>query len=693
MTTPNGQPVNVAGPGSQVGVQALHAYIDTVTIPGDVQLTVGQDASPMARYQAGVENLKSGNPRTARKLIWDAMMSDHMNSEVMFHWLVAMLSGRTVRQFSREEIDQLKRSRPRYAQAAGDAWADGIRLTYRLLDSVLPSLAAEAGPKATKTDTSLLVSQFETLGDKQRDMVRPHLELFLTGPRQNEMWQGELEIAQSRQHSGGRLERAWMFFQPIPARVVLPPPRPEWISAADRLAMRASACLFAAAASYLGWELLSHRAFLGLLSYVAALAGGALGAAADLEWRFLTERRRRKDEQLRIPNRSASSRPGDELADRVDKLFDRYFARYALDKAERARWEAATAGLRKLRRDEIIAACRSSKIPANEVAWLIRYEVRQLKDRWLKDRWQNETLDDDREQLLPKPGTQAARRTGLAVLALGGAWTIVALRAHPLAALVALPSAFWAWRCWLRVNLERRRYAADNEEHAQRQAAIDKEFRRWNEKLAARPKDEDMAAWLGFDRTVLLGRALDHFQLPRSSLIAHAFLEEPGVAARRARIEGGPLRYARYQLLVVLLAKDGVRQVKANLDFTTGTLGERERTSYRYNAIVSVRVLREPRGVQIFQLRLTAGDPITIRVRDADPGEMQQEQHDRPAGEAPTAGEAEEQEDTALDVTSIAYLLNMLEGVAGEGRNWIQGREWAGIWSGDHEADHGEEDR
>jgi len=76
---------------------------------------------------------------------------------------------------------------------------------------------------------------------------------------------------------------------------------------------------------------------------------------------------------------------------------------------------------------------------------------------------------------------------GLAVLVLGGVWTIVTLRAHPLAdalgTAVALLSAICAWRYWLRAST-----------------------------------------------------------LPRSRLIAHAFLEEPGVAVRRARIKGGLLR-------------------------------------------------------------------------------------------------------------------------------------------------------
>jgi hypothetical protein len=529
---------------------------------------------------------------------------------------------------------------------------------------------------------SLLIEQFDDLGEEQRDMVRPHLELFLTGPRKNEMWRRELQLVQSRQLADDRLGRAWMFFQPIPAKVALPSPPPERISAADRLVIRASTCLFAAAAGYLGWELLRHGAFLGLLSLAAALAGGTVAAAADLEWRFLTQRCRQKNEQFQVPNQSPARSTGDEFADQVDKLFNRYFTRYEPDKAERKRWETATAGIRKFLTDEIIEMRRGHGISANEVAWLIRYEVRQLKKRW-----QNRTLYEYQRQLLPRSGTVAARRTGLAVLILGGVWAVVTLRAYPVAGVVAVSSAFCAWRYWLRVNLERRRYAADREEHAQRQAAIDREFRRWSEKLEARPKDADMAAWLGCDRTILLGRALDHFHLPPSRLTAHAFIEEPAVAVRRARIEGGPWRYAKYRLLVFLLAEDGVRQVKANLDFTTGTLTIRERTSYRYDAIVSVRVLQDARRGQTFELRLAAGDPITVRVREAEPGEAQQDQDARSTEETPEA-----EEDTAPDVTSVTNILHALEGVAGEGRNWFQGREWAGAWSGGDDADPGGED-
>jgi hypothetical protein len=687
MTTPDEQTVNVAREGAQVGVQARYARIDidTVTLPGNVQLTLGQDASPEVKYRVGVENLKSGNPSLARKLIWDAMMSDYVSNNVLFHWLVAMLSRRTVQQFSAEEIDQLRRSRSRYTEAGGGAWVDGIRLIYGLLDSVLPPTANEAARKMGQTDMSVLAEQFDELGEEQRDMLRPHLEQFLTGALKDEKWQQELQLAQSRQHAGRRLGRAWMFFQPIPARVSLPAPRPEWVHGAYRLAKRPSAWVFAALAGYLGWQLLWHDAFLGLLSFAAALAGGAVAARADLEWRFMTERSRQKDELFRAPGRSAPSPPGDDLPDGVDKLFNRYFTRYALDKVERDRWAAAAAGIRKFYRDEIIDVCRQHGFLANEVAWLIRYEVRRLKQRW-----ENQTLYEYRRQLRPRPGTAVARLVGLVVLVLGGVWSVVALRADPPADAVdavALLIGFVAWRCWLHVHLERKRYAADSQEHARRQAEIDKEFRRWSKVLEDRPEDADMAAWLACDQTVLLGMALDHFHLPRSRLIAHAFLEEPAVAAKRSHVRGLPWRYAKYRLLAFLLAEDGVRQVRVNLDFLSGTLAIRERTSYRHDAIVSVRVVKEAQR-QTFELRLTAGEPITVRLRDADPSEIEQDQTAGPTGETQEAAEAED--DSAPDMTSVADFLYTLERAAGESRNWFRGRGWTGVWPGDHETDSGE---
>ena len=102
-----------------------------------------------------------------------------------------------------------------------------------------------------------------------------------------------------------------------------------------------------------------------------------------------------------------------------------------------------------------------------------------------------------------------------------------------------------------------------------------------------------------------------------------------------------------------------------------------------------MRISRERRR-QTFELRLTAGDPIIIQLRDAYPSEAKQNNDAEPTEETQEATEAED--DTAPDVTSLADLLHALEGVAGEGRSWFRERGWVGAWPSGDEADLGGEE-
>ena len=188
MTSPYGGPFNRAADNAWVGVQGQY-----VTIEGDVKVTAAADESPEAKYKAGVANLNSHNPGPAREYIWDAMMGweatgdRQVTSEVLFHWLIAMLSGRTVRQFTGAEISQLRHFRSSCAKIGSDDWAEGVRLIYQLLDSALRSSNDVNRPK---TSMSLLIKQFDGLGEEQRELLRP-LDLFLSGPRRDEMWRAE----------------------------------------------------------------------------------------------------------------------------------------------------------------------------------------------------------------------------------------------------------------------------------------------------------------------------------------------------------------------------------------------------------------------------------------------------------------------------------------------------------------------
>src|ERR1022692_461117 len=101
-------PFNSADDNANVDVQAATIY-DGVSIvhihmaPYDPP----DGASAEEKFRTGVRNLVGRQASRARALIWEAMMGRYETSEARFYWLIAMLSERTIRQFSDEEISQL----------------------------------------------------------------------------------------------------------------------------------------------------------------------------------------------------------------------------------------------------------------------------------------------------------------------------------------------------------------------------------------------------------------------------------------------------------------------------------------------------------------------------------------------------------------------------------------------------------
>jgi hypothetical protein len=655
-------PFNSAADNANVDVQADSIYGDvSIVHVHEAPYDPPEGATAEEKFRTGVKNLEGGKASEARALIWEAMMKGYDTSEARFYWLIAMLSERTIRQFSDEEISQLRSKAKQQPAIATDSWEDGTHLIFQLLESVG---VLQANPRP---DIAQVFKEFDILSKKQRDLLLPHLELFLEGPLKDRIWREERSNAESGQLSGDRKNRAWMFFQPVPAEPRVTQAQPIATTSTEQRVAWASTGIFVVAVGFFGWELARHGAILGLLAYVIALAGAAVAAVTSRELRFLAERRRQKDERLRTPVRSTSVPPRGGFAEKVDALFNRYAAKYVPDKDERAVWQAATAGIRKFDRDEIVTQYRETRIPADRVAWLVRYRIRKSRDSWSSGK-----LYEYREQLRPMSSAVAKFRAGKAVAILSAVVAIVMFRADPLAdaagTIASLAGGNWVWRNWLRIDLERRRFAADTEESAHRKADSYKEFMRWSDRLKRSPSDAEMAAWLECDRTVLLGKSIDHYKLARHQVITYALLEEAGPRAKRARVRNGPMRYSRYSLIVFLLTSDGVRQMSADLRFLQGDVIEGDRLNYRYDAVASAHVSLTPRPSgdsriqQKFKLTLVNGEQITAIVTDLDPENFQQ-------------GETEQSlERATLDAASVANTLHVLEGIAAEGRAWFQER-------------------
>lgn len=633
---------NYAGGSSHVGVQAgvVHGDVNVYETPAG--------ASPAEMFEIGARLLAGGMPGKARELIGKAVMEGGLTgNRVCFHWQLALVSGRTRHEMSQEHLTMLRHAPTACNVTGGDAWADGVRTLCRLLDS------------AQRHDEDLrpLLKDLDELANPQRSMILRHVQLFLEGPLEDDMWRRALDSAKRERMANARADRVWKFFEPRPVGPRVREPRPPDITTGTWAQALVSTAVLTAASLHIAYLLARELQAVAILAYLVSIGAGYCAARGGVDWRFRAERRREKDERL-APWRRTRNAPSGGFADDVDRSFRHYFARYVPRDTPRSVWLAETAGIRRCLRDEIVELYREQRIGVERISWLIRYRVGDVRKRW-----ENGTLWDYRRELSTPPATKLLTLGGLALFFPAVVRMLAsAMEIDPLSVIrstaFALPAGVIASRAWLRILLERRRHAADHAEVSRIRKDCESAYRRWKAKLADKPDDSEMAAWLDCDRKMLLDEALRHYRLSMSSLIAHAFIETPARPGRSARVRSGPWRHERYKLLLFLLTTDGVRQVNAELDFTQGTLHDRDRTNYRYEAVTAVRVRQTDDDEHDFKLSLVNGEEIHIPAMAPEAERLQ----DEPSGVV---------SEVTRDAANLRHTLHVMEGIAAEGKRWI----------------------
>ncbi|MBD2898286.1 hypothetical protein amrb99_72530 [Actinomadura sp. RB99] len=644
MTGPETTTTNYAEDNSQVGMQAG-------VVHGDVTIySTPPGASPMERFEIGVRLLDGGQSSRAREVIREAVEAGLTGNRVCFHWQLALLSGRAWNEMPDADAAALRQAPSFCRLSGGDVWADGAKTVLRLID-------AAARPN---TDLRPLLKDFDNLAEPQRGMILRHLELFLEGPLKNEIWDRALTEARKEQLADSRRDRVWKYFHPNPVGPRFLPVRPPLVPAGTQARAICGAVVLGGAAFNLGYLLLRDLQLLTLLVYALGIGGGFWALHAGTEWHYLTERLRAKDREFRRPRELPSRAKPSGFAGKVDQRFDHYFARYVPRNASRQTWLDGTVGIRRRLRDEMVEVYREQRTSVEQIAWLIRYRVSEVRRQW-----ENGTLWDYRRELAVPLSTKAATLLGLAALASGTIWAVAdATRTAPtnaaVSALLALGATVVAARARMRIVAEARRHAADVAEQRRIEEGCRAAFERWKRKLADKPTDPEMAVWLDRDRKVLLSDALRHYGLTMSNVIAHAFIEAPGSSTKRARVRKGPWRYTHYRLLLFVLTKDGVRQVTADLDFERGTFHDRARTNYRYEAVAAVRVNQTDNGDHSFELALVNGELVKAKMLAAAIDELQVDE---------TLATVSE---TTLDAAGLGHTLHVMEGIAAEGKRWLE---------------------
>ncbi|MGI5272432.1 hypothetical protein ACQEUU_24975 [Nonomuraea sp. CA-218870] len=603
--------------------------------------------SPQELFKVGLNFLRGGMAPKAREYIRDAVvLGDYVNGRSCFYLLLALFSGRTLQQVPPAEIALLRCVRG--AVKDDDAWADAIRLVDHLLT-----------PRPAENGAADLAEELRKLTDEQRNDLLQHMEMFLDSSAEDALWARAFDAARSDRHANDRLKRAWKFFQPEPAGARVRPADPVLVGFGSWAGATAATVLALVTVGFIGTVAWQHTGTGTAAALLALAVGCYTGVRSGAEWRCRKERRQAKDREY-LRGQAATAR-GDGFARKIDRQFDHYSARYTPRGADRARWLSETAGVRRALRDEVVTIYREGTVNDKRVAWLTRYLVAEVARRWRAG-----TLWDYRKELRVPLAVKAMCVLGAVVAATAGAFLTwsganVSLLFVTPAALVAVISVWGAARFWLGIDAEYRRHSADEAERESLLAGRREALERWKRKLADRPGDLEIARWLECDRKALMEEAMGLYRLKRQDVLAHAFIEAPATPSYdRARVEKGPWRYSKYKILLFLLTKDGVRQLTVHLDFKKATTSRRARTNYRYDAFTSVQVAETDTGENVFELTLTNGDPIKVKVTDPPTEVTEVEDEDPRSASLVTLGTA-----------GLGNALHVLEGVAAEGKEWI----------------------
>lgn len=620
-----------------------HVDVQAGVVHGDIYYQVAADASPEEVFHAGVRFLGSRMPAEARELIEKAAARGYETDEVRFYRLLALLSGRTLRQLGDEDLDILTAMCARMGRLDGDAeWTAGLRAALALITSL------------SNADATLVDKELSSLQPLQRNLIIDHLGVLLDGPMEDEMWRRAADLAAARRTADDRANRVWAFFQPEPAPARAAPVRPAHYPAKDMLKAGLGSLFFLYAAGSLGALMLSEGDPLPIFALLVTFAAAVVFVRYGAEWHFRRQRVAAKDQRLTYvpPEREA---PPDGFARGVDALFDRYFSRYVPRDADRESWLQQSAGARQLLRDEVVDIYREQRTQAKQLAWLVRYlagEAKHRQERHTVTAYRAELRTPARVKAWCLAAAAAFVAAALIILATqppsGAGWSVVA----------AVAGGF-AVRGGFRIDSERRRVGADEAERAVTLQERQDAYLRWIRKLQVKPADPEMAMWLEADRRIQVDQAMRHYRLTASRIIAHAVIEGPAPGAKRARVKHGPWRYSKYQMVLFLLTEDGVRQLTVHVDFESADSRITERLTYRFDQVTSVRVVGMATQRQTFELTLVNGSPVAMTVTEA-------------AGELEPGEDPVKLSQVSLDASGLPHTLNILEGIAAEGKEWVR---------------------
>lgn len=662
--------------GFQIGVLHGNAYV----------YQAAEGATAEQKFRVAVHYLQGGSPGEARRRIQAVVAEDGLSSaEVGYHWALSVLSGRSLTNLDSGDLHVLGQAFDMAERHASGRWWR-CAATVRLIVEALLEFGPDGQPNQAALGHAL--AQYDGLPDDDRRDIERHLQLILTGVAQDHVESVNAEYVRTQRMAGDRADRVPKFFEPDPAEPVAKTARPAPADATwnpmilgGLLGLAGVGLLLAPVA----------QANVPATAAVVLLLGGGiyLTVRHGLERAFVGGRRAAMEAEFATGARPGFTAPPGGQASRAftdttsDLINAAFTERQPAEPGPRDAYWRDTHGLRTALHGDLVDLYGARGVPASAIRWLILHHADEITRRW-----HDGSIVDFRQRWRPPTAVHPAFLGGLAAIVAAVALAAATSTTGVLCLLpFAGPMVYFGVRHGLRGGAtlfgERRRMAFDAADFTRRWEAERAAHDRWVAWLADRPTDVEMGRWLAFDLSYWRRGVMSEYRLSNRDIFAHLALTEAAPGSRRARDVGGPFRHSAYTVLLFLLTEGGVRQVRARLDFARGAFSAEQRTTFRYDAIGSVRVSEVSVRYDNGQARVVTDEqahlaPQKLIVRQAFELTLVNSQHIRVLLDGfqdelldRRWEDADRLAELASDAAGVASALRILEAVAADGRDWI----------------------
>ncbi|SBW22714.1 hypothetical protein FDG2_3021 [Candidatus Protofrankia californiensis] len=667
---------NTAADNAQVGQQIGVNYGSPIT-HYESTYHINQDDPPERRHEVAFNHLTGGTPRLAEPLFGDLLWHGDASTERGYYYVLSVLSERSPHEIHGELVAGIVHARKVCRQLPRDGWWEALDVVWRLLRRMLigsDGQAKEEHAKGEHADGEHLEDVLEVLDRlpaERQDEIFRHLDLIFSGVARERIESTYVHRVVAERMRGERVDRAWLFFEAEPAE-----PRK------DRPA--------AAKAQRSDWK----RAVVGglfVLLGVLDLLGGPWGAATALAVpvlavsgyllvRYGVAREALllhiavRDRAVLPPAHPVEARsPGHwvptAFVREVHELVDRRFSEARPHRA--GDWHGYAAGPRAHLKERLVDLYGNAQVEPAALNWLIRWHASRVASGWAsREIFQYRSAVTEAEH--------ARRRFSLGVVTAAAGLMILLFAGQVIPAVVIGAGGFAATKGLLRIASLRKVGKILEAEAEELHETEMHGYHEWTKHLESdRPTDTEMARWLALDKIYLKTAAISRARLTSHDLVAHVVMNEGAKGATRARVPQGPPRYSAYLVHIFLLTRSGVREIKTELNFLNGAVGNERWNLFRYGALASASVTergsRTVRGSgstmkevkrlrsRTFRLTLVNGQDIT--------------QVTETIGDVEDAALDAESDLAGLQTSGIDSALPILEAVAADGPDWIT-REW-----------------